>query len=93
MKSKAERLKSDIVELYLDFAHSKIPAFEYHDKAMKLILQSFEEVAENRDIQCRDELLKQTHSVTFKNGYPTEAVPKGTILELPALMGNVPLNR
>jgi len=37
---------------------------------------------------CRDELLKQLHPMLHTNGYPSEAVPKGTILELPALMSH-----
>ena len=37
-------------------------------------------------LECRDELLKQLHPMIHINGYPSEAVPKATILELPALL-------
>ena len=37
---------------------------------------------------CKDELLKHLFPMKHSNGYPCEAVPKATILELPALMGN-----
>ena len=40
-------------------------------------------------LDCRDQLLKQTHPMTHRNGYPSLAVPLATILELPALMGIV----
>ncbi len=36
--------------------------------------------------KVRDELLKQLHPMVHTNGYPSEAVPKGTILEIPALL-------
>ncbi len=42
--------------------------------------------------QCRDELLKQCLPMVHVNRYPSEAVPKGTILSLPALMGIKPSN-
>lgn len=35
---------------------------------------------------CRDELLKHLHPMMHLNEYPSEAVPKATILSLPALM-------
>ena len=36
--------------------------------------------------KVRDELLKQLHPMIHTNGYPSEAVPKGTILEIPQLL-------
>ncbi len=36
--------------------------------------------------EIRDALLKQTFLMSHENGYPSEAVPKATILSLPALM-------
>ena len=35
---------------------------------------------------CQEELLKHLFPMVHKNGYPSEAVPKGTILELDKLM-------
>ena len=35
--------------------------------------------------QCKEELLKHCFVMRHTNGYPAEAVPKATILELPAL--------
>lgn len=37
--------------------------------------------------ECRKELLKQLFNMLHTNGYPSEAVPKATILSLPQLMG------
>lgn len=36
--------------------------------------------------ECQEELLKHLFPMTHKNGYPSEAVPKATILELDKLM-------
>ena len=36
--------------------------------------------------KVRDELLKQLHPMIHTKGYPSEAVPKGTILEIPQLL-------
>lgn len=40
--------------------------------------------------QCKRALLKQLHYVIYLNGYPTEAVPKATILSLDKLVVNEP---
>lgn len=46
-----------------------------------------QEVTETEIIKmCVDELLKHTFLMVHSNSYPAEAVPKATILELPALM-------
>ena len=39
--------------------------------------------------EVRDELLKHCFPMFHGNRYPSDAVPKGTILELPALLKNV----
>jgi hypothetical protein len=36
----------------------------------------------------KNELLKQCHLMVYDNGYPSEAVPKATILSLKELMGS-----
>ncbi len=60
------------------------------NEALEVLKDGLKEVAEARDIQCRDELLKQIHLMKHTNGYPSWVVPKGTILELPSLMKSIP---
>ena len=40
---------------------------------------------------CKQELLKQMHLMSHENGYPSEAVPKSTVLSLHALVNSKPL--
>jgi hypothetical protein len=44
------------------------------------------EERERTIIECTNELLKHLFPMIHANGYPSEAVPKATILELPALL-------
>ena len=37
-------------------------------------------------IECKEQLLKQLFNMRHTNGYPSDAVPKATILSLPELM-------
>lgn len=46
---KAEQLKSEIVELYLDFAHNRITGDQYYNQATQAILLMMDEVYPNTE--------------------------------------------
>lgn len=60
------------------------------DDVMHITKKELEEMLSKKrdDVvkEVQNELLKQLHFMVHTNGYPSEAVPKATILSLPALM-------
>jgi len=67
------------------------PALAATHESFKSELDSLlKEVAEDTIRKCKAELLKQTFVMKHENDYPSEAVPKATILMLDKLVTNKP---
>jgi len=88
MKTAKDVLLDKCIENKIYLTSNEIHTFieameEYRNQPSDVSDEQRNEIVES----CKDELLKHLFMVKYvQNGYPIEAVPKATILELPALM-------
>ena len=68
-----------------DAGYGKGSNFTVHTVA-NLMYEYAEVIKEETIGKVKEELLKQTFLMSHNNSYPSEAVPKATILELEALL-------
>lgn len=100
MKTKAEEIKEK-VDLNIDDLLKRIDRLtsgnvghsrnqiKYQLNCIRgFINELVDQTRQETIIEAKEELLKQTFLMTHKNGYPSEAVPKATILSLESLMEN-----
>ena len=79
MKVETKKLINDLNNCFINNGNAR---FIDYKGVEKLLNQFKKDIVED----CKNELLKQMFLMRHKNDYPSEAVPKATILELPALM-------
>lgn len=88
---KAEEILKKVIPNYKNIPQWKVILFkDCKDNFSEKILQAMKEYAkikcEEQREKVREGLLKQLHPMIHKNGYPSEAVPKATILEIVELI-------
>ncbi len=88
-----KRLAMNIVSQLFDLADVPVEKRQaINNEADEFVLQLLQQIdvqssRESIVYECRRELLKQMFLMSYSNGYPSEAVPKATVLSLPQLMG------